>query len=836
MLLNYLKLSLRLMVRNPFFSGINIIGLAIGFASFYALWGYAIRELKSDQYHRDYERIARVGVNWEWSEDGGQTWGHATFGFCKTPIAGFINEDFPEVESTLRVHQQDAFSTELVNHGNKVILSWRDEYGQKKSFYEEKVVYADSNLFTFFTIPLVSGNPQEALREANSVVLSSSVAQKYFGNDDATGRIIQLNDSIALRVTGVFKDLPANTHLNFNIAISNVAYLNKWNNAFFGLAKLYLKLNQPDFENLETKLNSKKEQYWANNLRAQSSLRLSMFVQPLAEIPFSKNFIADDFYPKSMSFLFVLIFIALSVLIMAWANYINLSIHRISKRFNEVATRRVSGAKAADMIEQFVTESLVFNGISLVLALTIIQVVKVPTKTLLNIDIPSLYTSDISATWMPLAFIAMGTLITGLYPAIIALSFQPRSLYARKSSGIRNKLLPHVLTVGQFSVAIIFILLVFNVSNQIQFILNKDIGINRDRAILIECPVVKPDNYRSVVSGLKNELQALPSVESVTASKYHPTRLGGGEFCVRKTGAETIYCVESNSVDEDFIDFYGIKMVAGRSFHAAESPDAVIISRYAANRFAFQSPEDAIGEKILLGHDLGHDRNWKEATVIGVIEDYRVFSYLNHNGSITQTETGRGFVLMHNNHHLDRDYFIPEVISVRLNELGAGSALTSVQSVFHRSFPEVPFQWSFVDEKVFELYKQEKVARNQIITFTGLAIVIACLGLFGTISHKVVEKTKEIGIRKVLGAQLHQLTMILLNTTMRQMLVAILIGTPIAWYLTKDYLNRYSDHMALHWWHFALPVVILMVIMLSTVATVLWKAARSNPVEALKYE
>ena len=255
MLLNYLKLSLRLLARNPFFTGINVIGLAIGFASFYALWEYSMTELKSDQYHKDYDRIARIGTNWQWTEDGGKTWGSVILGKSFPFLFPRVSEEYPEVQSTLRIIDQQRFEPAIVNHGNKIIITIADQKGQPRVFKEEKVAYADPNLFTFFRIPLVYGQPEQVLNGANYVVLSESKAEKYFGKKDPTGELIKLNDSTTLKVSGVYEDLPHYTHLDFELVISNVGLQKKWSTAIVWTT-CYVKLNSTYFKNFETNVST----------------------------------------------------------------------------------------------------------------------------------------------------------------------------------------------------------------------------------------------------------------------------------------------------------------------------------------------------------------------------------------------------------------------------------------------------------------------------------------------------------------------------------------------------------------------------------------------------
>jgi putative ABC transport system permease protein len=839
MLLNYLKLSVRLLARNPFFTAINIVGLAIGFASFYALWEYSTTELKADQYHKDYDRIARIGTNWDWTDDGGKTWGHLVIGGSVSSIFPEVKDDYPEVESTLRILEQPGFVPSLVNHGNKIIITIDDQKAQPRVFKEEKVAYADPNLFTFFTIPLVYGEPEKILSLANDVALSQSTAEKYFGKKNPIGELIKLNDSITLKVSGVFQDLPHYTHLNFELVISSIALQNKWNatsaGAWTGWITCYLKLNHRDFKTFEAKLNERIKEFWSESMRHFPNAQIDMFIQPLEEIPFSQNFLGDNFYSKSKPFLFILAFIAFSVLAMAWVNYINLSVTRTTRRFKEIATRKVSGASAGDMVKQFVMESFMTNALAIALAFTLIQIIRKPFSLLFNIQIAEFSSLNPISIGIFLSIILSGILLSGLYPAIISMAHQPRALFNLKSTASGKRFIPSLLTVSQLAVAIIFILLGFTVSHQISHVLNMNTGINKNEVMVIEAPVIKPANYHQVVSSLENQISNNPHVSGVTSSRVDVTDLYGNDNVnTRRIGADLSFGMDGNTVDEDYLSFYGLKLLAGRNFIKDDKPDAIIISRFAATRLGFNSPDDAVGSKINLAQVGGL---WKDAEVIGVFEDFRIASFLNMSQSSTEAnDQGRGIVFKNKNQTFAGVPSDLEKISIRVSRQNFEETIASIQKLFEQQFPGNAFIWYFLDEHASQVYVHEKTARNQIVLFTALAIGIACLGLLGMISNKVVEKTKEIGIRKVLGAQLHQIAQILLSTTAKQVIIATIIGIPMAYYLTQQYLQKFSERIELRWWHFALPVLILVVIMLATVASVLWKAARSNPVEALKYE
>ena len=830
MVFNYIKLSLRLMARNPFFTFINVIGLAIGFTSFYALWEYSTLELKSDDYHIDADRIGRIGINWDYTDDGGKNWGHVTLSFATTQLLPAVKEDFSEVESTLRILPQWAFDDHLVGHRDKVNVTVESTNGQKKLFKEEHIVYADSSLFSFFSIPLIYGRPSQVLREANYVTLSQSTAEKYFGKQDPTGELIVLNDSVSLYVAGVFQDLPHYSHLNFDLAISNLGHLAQWNSWFMPNTTSYVKLKHADMTDFENKLNRKIEVYLGNIMRANPNTKLSMYVKPLREVPF-ELLVGDYFSAKSKPFLLLLSFIGISVLVMAWINYVNITVSRSARRMKEIATRRVCGARSGDMLGQFMTEALVTNLVAMGLAFTFLQLIKQPAASMFNIQIDPVSSLNATSLGIIITIILSGILLTGMYPAIISMAYKPRAILRINEVSSGRLFIPTVLTISQITAAIIFMTLGLLISLQLEHILNKDIGIRKDQAIVLEGPVVKPTSYVSSLESFKKELAGVRGMESISLSKFYVNRLSGAQFTTKRLGAELFFGMDDNCVDEDFIPFHGLKIIAGRNFVKDDQPNAIIVNRFAAEKLGFSDPEEAVGATINIRILFGP---WHEAHIAGVVANFRNLSYLNMTANFT--DTNRGVVLLNNKQDFSDFYNNPDLISFRVNGQAFDGALDDVKKLFNQHFPGALFTWAFLDDKLNEIYAQEKIARNQVVLFTVLAIIIACLGLLGMITNRVTEKVKEIGIRKILGAQLHQIAQILLNTTVKQVIVATVIGIPVAYYLTQQYLEKFSERVGLQWWHFALPVVILVAILLGTIMTVLWQAVKTNPVEALKYE
>jgi len=625
MFLNYVKLAIRRLLRNPFLTFINVIGLSLGFTTFYALWQFAISELKADQYHKDFERIVRVGVNYKWTDDGGETWGHILMASPLTPQFYKVQDDYPEVESSVSFLQQESFTEQTTGHGTQTLISVNDLKKHALVFNEQRIVYADSNLFSFFSIPLVYGKAEDVLSEAGFVVLSQSTALKYFGKRDPIGEILELNDSLALKVTGIFEDLPHYTHLNFDVVISNKNLHNRWKNLFENWAHSYLKLTeQSNVNSFESKLNTQASKYFADHMRTFPQTKLDFFVQPLKDVSFSQSLAGDNFYPKSRSFLLTLAFIAISVLFMAQANYINLTLTRTMGRLKKVATRKVTGATMLDMAKQFVTEAFVVTVVALTVSFALIQLIRTPVALLFNIPIVKPSTLDPSTQFVFLLMISTGVLLSGLYPALVSSAYHPKVLFQLSKIPSRKRIIPSLLTISQFSAALVFILFGFVLAHQLDYILNKAIGIKRDEIVIVEAPVIKPPDFDQNFSSFKKQLARYPDVQAVTESSSIVGDNFHGNGHIKRVGSDLFYGINNFGIDENFIPFYSVKMLAGRNFVIDDRADVTMLSRVAARRLGFESPVDAIGATIQVAHGYGLEWVWKNLEVIGVFEDFRM--------------------------------------------------------------------------------------------------------------------------------------------------------------------------------------------------------------------
>ncbi len=837
MLHNYLKLAIRLLLRNPFFTFINVLGLSVGFTSFFALWQHSIAELKTDQHHKDFNRIARIGWQWRWDENKEN--GYLTFAGSRARLLPELKNDFPEIQSYVRILEQAGFFQEdlLDKHRTKMVVRTDpDADGGEKLFNQKRAAYADQNIFEFFTIPLIEGDPTTILSKANSVAVSQSTAIKYFGHESAIGRELSLNDSIPLVVSGVYEDMPVYSRINYDFIISNQGLLGKWEQAYWGGTINFVKLKAgASLQDFEDKINAQVQKYWSDILTDCLGCEITMFAQPLKEVAFSQGLIADEaFYHPSKTILITLGIVSIVILTMAWINYVNLSITRLNNRMKEFATRRANGAMALDLVKQFLVESLLINLLAVGIAITLLQIIRQPLSTLFEIHVPELRSTKIVVWSTFLTVVIAGVLATGLYPAVICILRNRGSVFVRQSNNASKSFITTTLTVCQFTAASVLISWVLIVYLQLNYILNQKIGLEKEGVIIVEGPVVKPDHYYHQIEMFAEQVRNINGIYDATLSRY---MVGSDDNNkpgnVTLAGTDISATTNGNGVDQNYIPFFGVNLLAGRNFVNDDRKDIIIISKMAARLLGFDNPEDAIGAKVV-----AVDGNWqirKEAEVIGVIEDYRIIPFFNYAATNTVAAEGSFGLFLTYKNELFAD-FVPEHIAIKVASHSVAETIKQVESLFIKSFPGNTFEWRFLDDQVNQSYAKEKIARNQILMFTVLAMGIACLGLIAMMAQKVVEKTKEIGIRKILGAKAFQIGQMLIHTLLIQLLVATGAGIPVAYYLGSQYLQKYAVQAQIYWWYFLIPFVALLIIMFMAISSMLWKATGANPVEALRTE
>ena len=786
---------------------------------------YTQSELKSDQFHKDYENIARLTWHHRWT-DNNQDWDefYNAINFCS--VGKRIADEFSEINDLTRFVPQEIFTKARQGVGNKVFFMISKNDSTKQFFGEENTAFADPNFFQFFSFPLQSGDPATALAEPRSVVISQQHSIKYFGNTNPINSIIYLNDSIPLKVMGVFKALPRNTHFKFDIVITT-AGINGINLRFNPYSKSdwmganYIKVNAGvQFADVEKKIDDQRKDLYTN----WEGNDPTIFVQPLKDIPF-RNLFENPFVYKAKNALIILRALSLIILFLAWTNYVSLAITTLHKRLPEVGTRKVVGARNRDFALQFLVESAIINFFALFVALTLIQLIRSPIEVLFHFYVADWKTILNKHFSLLLLMPLVGILTAVIFPFLISSKKGSVDLLKKLRTVQMPWWIKSMVTI-QYASAVVLFIWNGTVYFQLNYILNKNTGINQAGVLVVDYPLKQGENYNLKLDYFINASSAINGIGQSTISRTVMGDENGIPFFVKRSENSIRVGLFSNgAVDENFLDLYGIKLLIGRNFQP-NLPDqqSVLISRNAAKRLGFSSPKECVGATLFLPNYNNH-----KVEIIGIYDDYEFLPYF------AQAQgTGRGSILTYRN-SLAKDIALSK-ISFKIDQENVTSTIAALEELYKATFPEEVFKWTFLDQNIKQHYAQEQIVRNQIILFTLLAIGIACLGLLGTTTNKVIEKTKEIGIRKVLGAQMHQIAQIILNTTSRQVVIANVIGIPIAYYLVQDYQEKFTAKLSFYWWHYALPVGLLLLIMFVTIAGVLLKAARTNPVESLRSE
>lgn len=827
MLLSYLKHAFRLLVRNPFFTAINVLGLSVGLAAFFILWDHASSGLSSDQHLQDADQIFRLESHWHHAE------GHTPMSNIRSYQFAMILNDFPQIKEDTWFIKQSFFlhNEETLGYSGNLHIAKLGVAGENVIFKETKAIIAKPNLFEFFSIPLVQGKNNEILQAANTVVLSENAARRFFGSQNPIGQSLVVNEDKIVTVTGVFENLTSySTHLDFEFVFSGADLKAKLDEPieYRPWTQCYVKLDPvSNRQSLQTAINQNMEKYWGLYFEFYGRAKAEIVLLPIAEVAFAPYAWGDPSQPKSKLVLKILKLVAILIIIMAWINYINLSIARMLKRQKEIAARKIAGALSENFFWQFMTESMIINLIALLAAFTGMQLIRVPLNSFFQIHLSDFGQITIS-TWLAMTIVTIsGIMLTALYPAHLSVRYNPRDLLRHTGSFSRWSL-SSWLTTSQYAGAFVLIVFGFLVYLQLNLVLHKYLGFDASKVVIIEVPVrstlAHENEFHTLLTTIRNRHEA-------TYSHSLPGDERQGEVRLRN-GKDVNGAISLGGVDETFLPFFKIKLLAGRNFVPNDRSDACILSRRSIQRLGYKSPESSIGSRIQVddGRNISFGGVMGEMEIIGVTEDFMVDPTFVFSNSLLF----EGICLFFGTksfHHLP-----PARIAVRMESHDLNLALKDIRRQFQDVFPELAMDWYFIDSHFNKGYDHEKTTRNQIGLFTALAIGISCLGMLGMIATKAERKTKELGIRKVLGANLAHLAGVLLRDTIRHLVVAVLIGIPLAYYAGRLYLDKYSERIDLMWWHLTLPVVLLLFIMFSTITFLLVRAMKANPTEALKYE
>ncbi|MFN0176393.1 MAG: ABC transporter permease [Saprospiraceae bacterium] len=811
MIQNNLKLALRNLQKRPGYATLHLLGLATGMACCLLILQYVLHERSYDQFHPAAERIVRLEL--DNYQKGKLSWKSAT----SYPAFGpTMKRDFSEIEDFCRLHDAEYV---LSNPATEL------------KFAEKKGYYADPGVLRMFHIPLLSGNPATALEGPDKIILSEKTARKYFGSTDVLGKTLSSNDNgrlINFEVTGVFENYPNNSHLTLDYLIS-YRTLGKIMTAEGDTTNstetawgwydfyTYFKL-QPDVDpqKLAEKLPAFNDKYINSNpIYQKAELYNSTSLQALTDIHLYSNLNQEAEVNGNGKAVGLLFLIAFFILAIAWINYINLATARAMERAKEVGVRKVSGAGRWQLISQFLTESFLLNTAALVVAVLGVWIAMPAFGNFLGKTLPFLIFTGTQPLWIALVF-AGGTLFSGLYPAFVLSGFKPvsilKGLYKNTSSG---QMLRRGLIVGQFTASIALIVGAIVVSKQVQFMRNQNPGFERAQTLVLQGPNTVADSvYQGILTGFKNEVLQIPGVSSLSGSSSVP----GDEiywtssFRRLRSVDETRQTLYILGADLDFTKSYDLKMVAGRNFEPTDK-NTCMLNESAARMLGFENPEKAIGDFVQRGRR-------DTFLVCGVMRDFH------HLGLQKPIEP-----MIVRFQPDSRSYF-----SLKMEGEDYSKMLSSVEAVWQKHFYADPFDYFFLDEFFDRQYKADVQFGKVFSMFTVLAMLIACLGLLGLTSYNILQRTKEIGIRKVLGASVTSITGLLAKDFLKLVLVAILIASPLAYYFMQRWLGDFAYHIDLQWWMFVVAALVAVGIAFLTVSFQSVRAALTNPVESLRSE
>ncbi len=796
---NYIKIAVRNIFKNKVYSFINIFGLAIGLAGFILITILIKNELSYDSFNKKADRIYRV-VEIQNQENIGKLKVAVTMG----PLGPALKEYFPEVESSVRLIPSPPLFCKA----------------GEKGFYEKNVSFADSSVFGIFTIPLIEGDPKTALRDPFSIVLSQSAAVKYFGNANPIGRTIRISGIFGkddYKVTGLMKDYPQNSNLNFDILGSYstmehyVSWLKRWNTNTLATYVLLKKGINP--ARINERFTSFINHYIPPNPETGEKSDLKMYLQPLKDIHLYSGDITYQTYRHnqgSISNVYIFSAIALFILLIACINFMNLATARSAKRVKEIGMRKVLGSTRKSLVSQFIGEAVLISFLGLFFSILIVEFSLPYFKEIFADRIVISYQDNLLFLIQLIAITLAVGVLSGSYPAFFLSRFQPAdSLKGSISTKMKGAFLRKVLVVLQFTIAVALIVCTGIVSSQMNFIKNKDLGFNKEHVVYLP---IRSKETKEKIDLLKSEFAKNPDIiNSAASSGLFGASGSEGTETVAGTNNRVRMMMRRSFVDFDYIKTMQMKIIEGRDFmksHPSDSTEAVIVNEAAVKKFGWKNP---IGKQFE-GEPL--------KTVIGVVKDFNFFSMHTKIGPLIMSIEPGQF----------------HYIVIRVKPQNISSTVNFIESVWKKVVPGRPFEYSFLDQHFDEVYKNDERTGEMFGFFSFMAIFIACLGLFGLAAYTAEQRTKEIGVRKVLGGSVKSIVMLLSIDFLKLVFAAIIIAVPVSYLVMNEWLSDFAYRVTINPWIFVLTALLALAIAFMTISFQAVKAATSNPVKALKYE
>ncbi len=820
MLTNYLKIAWRNLLKQRGLTFINIFGLALGLACCLLIMLYVADELSYDRFHTKANRIYRIGIDVKFT--GVDT----KMAAAADPLGPTLKQDYPQVEQFTRLHPRGAWQVKRA--------------GTVSSIREQNVLFADSTVFDVFTLPLVAGDPKRALTQANTLVISETAARRHFGNADPMGKTLTLDNRLTFTVTGVMRDLPQNSHFKADFLATMLNDEYTWGQWLANNHYTYIVLKEgrdgvpTDPTTFAKNLDAVVDKYVGPQLMGAMGISLAKFreagnrfrytMTPVTDIHLHSKHINELSPGGDIQYVYIFSAVALFILLIACINFMNLATARSAKRAREVGVRKVLGSERGQLMGQFMSESVLTTVLAMALALLLV-----------GLSLPLL--NDLAAKqiqfgqlatprWLAVLVcfpIGVGVL-AGVYPAFFLSGFRPiQVLKGGLTNPVRGRLqgsnfnLRSGLVVFQFMMSVLLIIGTLVVYRQITYIQTKNLGFRRDQVLIINDTYVLDKS----IDAFRQEVLRLPGVVSGSVSGFLPTpsnRSNTVFFPEGQVDQNKSVSMQNWAIDYDYAKTMGMQLVAGRDFSRSFGSDSsgILLNETAAKFFG--GVKNVLGKRVMRFDD-PVQKNFRAYTVIGVIKNFHYESLREQIGAVS-------LVLSPNN----------TATSFRLQEADIPQLLRQIEAKWKKMAPGQPFTYDFMDDSFAQTFRAEERVGTLALVFAVLAILIACLGLFGLAAFTAEQRTKEIGVRKVLGASVTSLVSLLAKDFLRLVLIAILVASPLAWWAMTRWLADFAYRINLEWWVFVLAGLLAVGIALLTVSFQSIKAALMNPVKSLRSE
>ena len=785
MIKNYIKIALRNLTRHKGYSLINITGLAIGMACCILILLWVQDELRFDRFHKNADNICRVIQDIKFS-DYSTTWA-----ITQGPLGPSLKEDFPEIVNFTRVTGRRF----RLNHGDQS--------------FDEVLGMADGSIFEMFTFPLIEGDPQTALSDPHSIVLTEEMAKKYFGDEHPIGKILKADDQYDFLVTGIMEEFPLNSHFRYDFLIPfifgrELKYtVDNWRNSQFST---YVQVQEGiSYQEVVQKISG----YLYEKPTIEKDAKLNL--QPLERIHLYSNYEFDRPH-GDITYVTIFSLIAFFILLIACINFMNLTTARSANRAREVGMRKVAGAYRRDLVRQFFGESILLAFIALIFAVGIVVLLLPVFNDLAAKELSFGISGNVHSLLVLVGIALLTGIIAGSYPALFLSAFQPAIvLKGTLHSGTRGSIFRKVLVVLQFSLTILLIVCTTIVYNQMNFMRNRKLGYHKEYLVY----AALRGDMRQQFDVVKEELLKNPNILDVTSSGNTPTygyNFSNSLWRWEGQDPDEEILMRASFIDYNYFETFGMEIIEGRSYSKEFSTDpteALIVNEEAVKVMGMESP---------LGKQLGIGDN--QAKIIGVVKNY-------HFRSLKQKIEPLILILNPQNCW---------ALFARLNSEDVSKTIGHMEKIWGQFAPGYPFNYRFMDEAIDNLYRSEQQIGTLFRYFSILAIFISCLGLFGLASFMAEQRTKEIGIRKVLGATVSNILLLLSKEFAKWVLIANLIAWPVAYYAMNRWLQGYAYRINIALWSFILAAVLALAIALFTVSYQAVRAATANPADALRYE